>query len=90
MKKSIFILPLLMLALSGCFPASGTFSAEPANFFNGVWHGWIAPISLLMNVLADPKVRIYEPNNVGIAYDLGFYIAIISGFGGISIFRRKK
>lgn len=90
MKSSfLFLLPLLLF-LTGCFPASGAFTDTPATFLNGIWHGWIAPISLLMHIFSDPQVRIYEPNNVGIAYDLGFYIAIISGFGGISIFRRKK
>ena len=85
-----YIVPMCCIFLMGCFPATDTFAQTQATFFNGVWHGWIAPFSILMHFLGDPNVRIYEPNNVGIAYDIGFYIAIISGFGGISLFRRKK
>ncbi|MEW6653145.1 MAG: hypothetical protein AB1394_06705, partial [Bacteroidota bacterium] len=60
-----------------------------AGFFTGVWHGWIAPISLIMG-LFNPEIRVYEINNTGWWYDFGFYIAIISGFGGISLFRKNK
>ena len=33
--------------------------------------------------------RIYEPNNTGIWYDVGFYMAIISGFGSLRFSRRS-
>ncbi|MDF2675155.1 MAG: hypothetical protein K0R09_3424, partial [Clostridiales bacterium] len=52
-------------------------------------HGWIAPISLVGS-LFNNKLRIYETINIGWWYDFGFYIAIISGFGGISLSRRNK
>jgi hypothetical protein len=35
-------------------------------------------------------VRIYEVNNSGWWYDFGFYMAIISGFGGLSLFRKER
>ncbi|HAF85201.1 MAG TPA: hypothetical protein DCG32_02285 [Sphaerochaeta sp.] len=82
----VFALTLLMTA---CLP--GTLLAtedKPAGFFMGIWHGWIAPISLIVGIF-DPSVRIYEQNNSGWLYDFGFYIAIISGFGGLSLARRK-
>ncbi|MEW6507780.1 MAG: hypothetical protein AB1432_08560 [Bacteroidota bacterium] len=62
---------------------------SPAGFFTGVWHGWIAPVSLVVG-LFNPSIKIYETENTGWWYDFGFYIAIISGFGGISLSRRKK
>ena len=41
-----------------------------------------------------PKKAFQRKANVSFAirgwYDFGFYIAIISGFGGLSLFRRKK
>lgn len=81
---------LLMLLLTGCVPGDGTYSAaDPAGFFWGVWHGWIAPISLIVGLFNDTW-RVYEPFNTGWWYDLGFYIAIISGFGSISFRRRKR
>jgi len=71
-------------------PGGGEYGTKNlAGFFTGVWHGWIAPFSLIMG-LFNPEVRIYEINNTGWWYDFGFYIAIISGFGGISLFRKKK
>ncbi|WP_280530879.1 hypothetical protein [Paenibacillus alvei] len=34
-------------------------------------------------------IRVYEMNNTGWWYDLGFYIAIVGGFGGFAFGRRK-
>jgi hypothetical protein len=97
MKRSksallLAILPasLVIITLSGCFPGGGSYSPqEPAGFFSGVWHGWIAPVSLIVGLFKD-GTRIYEPFNSGWWYDFGFYIAVIAGFGGISLFRKRK
>lgn len=84
------LLAVLLLALAGCIPGDGSYSADrPAGFFWGIWHGWIAPVSLIIG-LFDRGIRVYEACNTGWCYDFGFYIAIISGFGGLSLFRRKK
>ncbi len=89
-------LVLLILAgviatlLAGCFPGEGNYSdKEPAGFFTGIWHGWIAPLSLLIG-LFNHTTRIYEVHNAGWWYDLGYYVAVIGGFGGVSLFRRSK
>ena len=83
------ILALLFL-LTACLPGTLiTTNNQKAGFFLGIWHGWIAPISLIIGIF-DPAVRIYEVFNTGWLYDFGFYIAIISGFGGISLARRKS
>ena len=94
MKKKIFVLTALtatiLLTLTGCVPGDGTYTAaDPAGFFWGIWHGWVAPVSLIIG-LFHKNIRIYEIINVGWWYDLGFYIAIISGFGGLSLFRKNK
>ena len=84
------ILILLLLVLPGCFPGGGHSTLDDrAGFFTGVWHGWIAPISLIVALFKD-GIRVYEVNNTGWWYDFGFYIAVISGFGSISLFRGKK
>jgi hypothetical protein len=92
MKTTILILVLLLLTsvlLAGCTPGSGRYDASsPAGFFWGIWHGWIAPVSLVIG-LFDNATRIYETNNTGWFYDLGYYMAIIGGFGGISLTRKK-
>jgi len=92
--KSISIKMMFLIAVSllfiGCLPGDGSCSKDdPAGFFSGVWHGWIAPISLVIGFFNN-EVRLYETANTGWWYDLGFYIAIISGFGGISLFRKSK
>jgi hypothetical protein len=75
--------------LSGCTPGGGHFDSNaPAGFAWGIWHGWIAPVSLLIG-LFDDTTRIYEAHNTGWFYDLGFYMAIVGGFGGFSLSRSK-
>jgi hypothetical protein len=81
---------LLIMLLSSCAPGVNNRSADDkAGFFSGVWHGWIAPITLIWQIF-NHKVRIYEVYNTGWAYDFGFYIAVISGFGGLSLSRRNR
>ncbi len=87
---SIILLAILVaLLMAGCFPRQEVPSGqEPAGFFRGIWHGWIAPISLVVS-LFDSNVRIYEKNNTGWWYDFGFYMAVISGFGSLALSRRQ-
>ena len=81
---------LVMVLLAGCVPGDGANTADnPAGFFWGIWHGWIAPISLILGLFKE-NIRIYETANKGWWYDFGFYMAIISGFGGLSLFRNKS
>jgi len=88
--KKLLVILLLALTLSSCMPGSESMHEKsPAGFFMGVWHGWIAPVSLVVGIFS-PAIKIYESNNTGWWYDFGFYIAIISGFGGISLSRKKK
>lgn len=84
------LISFLALTISSCMPGSVAMNEKsPAGFFMGVWHGWIAPVSLVVG-LFNPSIKIYEKENTGWWYDLGFYVAIISGFGGISLSRRRK
>ncbi len=84
------LLVMLLLVLCGCVPGDGKNStANPAGFFTGIWHGWIAPISLIVSIF-NKDIGIYETYNTGFWYDLGFYMAIISGFGGLALSRRRK
>ncbi len=91
--KSIFmtmLIVLTLLAFTACIPnPEQNATASPAGFFKGVWHGWIAPISLIVGFFND-STRVYEPNNTGWWYDFGFYMAVISGFGGLSLARKNR
>lgn len=94
MKLTKLLLMLLLgvsvFSLTGCVPGDGVNNDNHlAGFFWGIWHGWIAPISLIIGMFKH-RISIYEINNIGWWYDLGFYIAVISGFGGLSLSRRKK
>lgn len=92
-RKKIVLLLLsatMIFILSGCIPGDGSYTVNsPAGLLSGVWHGWIAPISLILSFF-DRSTRIYEVINTGFWYDFGFYMAIISGFGGLSLSRAKK
>jgi hypothetical protein len=90
--KVLLVLVMLIVTVSagGCVPGGSAYSPqEPAGFFSGVWHGWIAPVSLIVGLFKS-GIRVYEPFNTGWWYDFGFYIAIISGFGSIALTRNKK
>jgi len=85
----IILIVLIVVTMTACMPGGGEFHKEnPAGLFFGIWHGWIAPISLIISFFHS-SVRIYEVHNTGFWYDFGFYIAIISGFGGVSLTRKK-
>ncbi len=92
-RRIIFLLGLTVLPLllfTGCIPGDGKSTAlDPAGFFWGIWHGWIAPLSLIISIFKD-NISIYEIWNTGFWYDFGFYIAVISGFGGLSLSRKRK
>ncbi len=82
---------LACLALTGCMAGITEYSqSTPPGFLTGVWHGWIAPIALILRICGMDSVRMYETANAGIGYDIGFYMAVISGFGSLALFRRKK
>ncbi len=84
------VIALMIFTLTGCVPGDGTYtSSHPAGFFWGIWHGWMAPLSIIIG-LFDHNIRVYEVLNTGWWYDLGFYAAIISGFGGLSLTRKRR
>ena len=88
MRKAL-VATLLVVMLSSCAPGSGEYGDNnEAGFFSGIWHGWIAPITLIVQIF-DEDIRVYEPSNTGWFYDFGFYIAVISGFGSIGFARGK-
>jgi hypothetical protein len=91
--KWIFVCALLLCAIflmTACVPGDGKYTEKtPANFLSGIWHGWIAPVCLVVEIF-DSHIRVYEPINTGFWYDFGFYIAVISGFGGVALTRRTK
>ena len=93
LSNRVMLTALLLMGglflLSACMPDGVRYTKDsPAGFFWGIWHGWIAPLSLIFGFFND-SIRIYEANNTGWWYDFGFYMAVIAGFGGISLIRRS-
>ncbi|MGI9648502.1 MAG: hypothetical protein ACR2OI_08290 [Acidimicrobiia bacterium] len=89
-RRTWLLLIVLALVLAACAPGSDNFAPDDrANFFHGVWHGWIAPFTLIWQIFSS-DTRIYEPHNTGWWYDFGFYIAVISGFGSIAFSRGNQ
>ena len=89
---SVIILLLLVcsLLLTACAAGSQKYEKreDRANFLDGIWHGWIAPAALIVHFFND-NIRIYETNNSGWTYDLGFYIAVVGGFGSLAFSRKS-
>ena len=73
MKKLNFaIVFILSLAVVSCTPGGGNSNPDDlAGFFTGIWHGWIAPFSLILGFF-NPEIRVYEIYNTGWWYDFGF------------------
>ena len=72
-----------VLAIAGPNSRYKDINSRPAGFLAGLWHGVIAPVAFFVS-LFEPKVRIYETNNCGRSYDLGFMIGItVHGNGRI-------
>lgn len=88
MKRGIIVLLLsLALVLAGCTagpnPVLGTGSADgdPAGFWLGLWHGFILAFSFVVSLFHD-GVFVYETQNAGHLYDLGFVLGVMFFFGG--------
>lgn len=84
-KAKILLLIVILLLLCACVPGDGKNNEDNiAGFFGGFWHGLIAPISLIISIFK-PHLSIYEVHNNGLLYNIGYYIAVISGFSGLRI-----
>jgi hypothetical protein len=87
-KYAVFT--LLLLGLCAC--AAGSNDAQQASqagglsvFVLGFWHGLIAPLTLLVEVINEFATgalpwspRMYQ-EGAGVVYDIGFFIGIIAG-----------
>lgn len=96
MKNStIFFLVAALLLLSSCtathVDVTTCVADTPSGFWQGLWHGIIAPISFVISLFSD-TIQMYEINNSGGWYDFGFAIGagIIFGGSGSQAKRRKK
>jgi hypothetical protein len=80
-QNPIVLFVLLVLLVSSCAPGNLKFDTAPANFWMGLWHGFIALFTFIISLFND-NVTIYEVNNVGKLYNLGFIIGVMMFWGG--------
>jgi len=74
------LLPILVLA--SCTAGGPHFHADaPAGFWDGLWHGAIAPIALVVGIFSE-GVEIYERSNTGGWYDFGLIFGLLTFWGG--------
>ena len=52
-----------------------------AGFWQGLWHGFISPVALVMS-LFNENVSVYEVHNNGGWYNFGFLMGTMMIFGG--------
>lgn len=87
----IAISALLVMALCAC--AAGSADAQHAahsgmlsTFVLGFWHGLIAPVTLVVEVINEFATRGTLPwsphfyqEGAGVVYDIGFFIGVVAG-----------
>lgn len=98
MFKWIIVFGLCITILAGCAaglnPNKGTpreNGKEPAGFWLGLWHGFIAFFAFIVSLFKS-SVGIYETHNVGFWYNFGFITGLIISHGGGAgiLFKGKK
>jgi hypothetical protein len=55
----------------------------------GLWHGIIAPITLVLSFF-NPDVQMYEVHNAGSEYDLGFLLGVTVIISLLGLFIRMR
>jgi len=85
---------LLLILVASCAPGNARYGIDtgrPANFWAGLWHGLIIIVTFIVSLFTK-DVGIYESNNVGWGYNLGFILGCCMslGAGARSSCRRKK
>ena len=74
-----------VLVLAACAAGANTVAQanqpDAAGFWLGVWQGLISPITFLIS-LFNNDVNIYEVNNNGNWYNLGFMLGVAVVFSG--------
>ncbi len=95
-KKSLFSI-FILIALTSfltCAPGDSRWREEinpghKAGFWAGLWHGLIILITFIVSLFTK-EVGLYEVNNTGWAYNLGFLLGAASSLGGGVIRITKK
>ena len=72
---------IAILMFTSCAAGNEKFDLDPAGFWMGLWHGIISLVTFVIS-LFNSEVAIYEVNNTGWPYNLGFILGIMIFYGG--------
>ena len=89
MKRTVSVIALALL-LTACIATESATAINPAGpgFLQGVWHGFIFPVTFIFSLFTD-DVAIYAVPNNGTWYDFGYFVGIVFlGVGARSSRRR--
>ena len=100
MKKTVFVLILILLALviGACTAGPNQLRNTPdedgevAGFWMGLWHGLISPFTFIFSLFTK-SVYVFEVHNNGGWYTFGFLLgasSIFGGSGGGAACRKKR
>lgn len=82
LPRIVLACSLVLLLAAGCAPGNARWSPDaPANFWAGLWHGLIIVVTFIVSLFTR-DVKIYEVNNVGWGYDIGFLLGAMISLGG--------
>jgi len=80
MKKNILKIAsalFFILVLTGCTFAgdSSSLTDGTPGFLMGIWHGILAPLTLIVRFFLD--IEMYAVPNSGFGYDIGFLLGVV-------------
>jgi hypothetical protein len=73
-------IPVLLLAACGFVGSDPISASDPPGFFTGIWHGMLAPWTLVLRLFMD--IGMYATPNTGWFYDFGFLIGVVGSIPG--------
>ena len=86
---AVLVLIIAFFALT-CAPGNERWAWDnKAGFWAGIWHGLIIIITFIVSLFTK-DVMIYESNNSGWSYNLGFLIGLCFSIGAPWRWRPKK
>lgn len=80
--RLIVIAVVILLVAGACAPGNVRWSFDNrAGFWAGLWHGLIVFVTFIVSLFTN-QVTIYETNNTGWPYNLGFVLGAMMSLGG--------
>lgn len=85
---AIFILLLVNSCTAKSQDIHNSLSGPISGFWNGIWHGMISLITLIMSCF-DKNIAMYDINNNGAWYNFGFLIGVGCSGYPLSLIRKS-